>query len=279
MDLLSKDMIDKWILPHLPAGKRGFATSVPVVELVECIFYRLKTGCQWRQLPTRAFFKGRVLSWNSVFYYWNKWSKQGCWHKIWIELLKANREHLDLSSLQLDGSHTPAKNGGQAIAYQARKAGNTTNALFVCDNQGVMLAMATPQAGNHHDLFEIQTLFGHMCALPKEAGMELEGLFLNADPGFDAQALVQACDKEQIFANIKPNPRNKHDPEPYRPGTHVFDEKLYGHRSVIEHANAWIDSFKSLLVRFEFTLTNWVSLHLIAFCVIFLRKISKNMKV
>ena len=226
MGLPSKDMIEKWILPHLPTGKRGFATA-PLSEIVDCIFHRLKTGCQWRELPTQAFFKDRPLNWNTVFYYWNKWSKAGCWQKIWINMLKANRKHLDLSSLQLDGSHTPAKNGGEAVAYQDRKSCRTTNALFVSDNQGVMLAMAAPQAGNRHDLFEIEQLFKQICELLKQAGIDLRGLFVNADPGFDAASLADLCHREQILPNIKPNPRNTKQQEPYRSGSPVFDEQLY----------------------------------------------------
>jgi hypothetical protein len=45
--------------------------------------------------------------------------------------------------------HTAAKNGGEAVGYQGRKAANTTNTLFLSDNQGVMLAMFTPQEGQH----------------------------------------------------------------------------------------------------------------------------------
>ncbi len=67
--------------------------------------------------------------------------------------------------------------------------------------------------------------------------------------------------------------------EPYESKTHIFDEELYKDRSVIEHANAWIDGFKALLVRFEFTVRNWMSLHFIAFAIIFLRKINKRLKV
>jgi hypothetical protein len=48
---------------------------------------------------------------------------------------------------------------------------------------------------------------------------------------------------------------------------------------VIEHANAWLDSFKTLLVRFESKAANWVAFHLIAFAVLFLRKINKKVKV
>ena len=269
------------VLPHLTIGTRGFETTVPLTEIVECIFHRLKTGCQWRQLPTKQFFTDKVLHWNSVFYYYNKWSKADCWKAVWINMLTQNLKYLDLSSIEFDGSHTPAKNGGDAVGYQGRKACNTTNALFVSDNQGVMLAMSTPQEGQHHDLFKIQGLFDEICSLLKEAGINLKGLFLNADPGFDSSDFVAACEKEEIIANVKENPRNSanQEPQPYESGTHIFDGELYQDRSVIEHANAWIDGFKALLVRFEFSVKNWMSLHFIAFSVIFLRKINRKLKV
>ncbi len=281
MGTLSKSTIEKWILPHLPLGQRGFETTVPIIEIVECILYRLKTGCQWRELPTKQFFTGKALSWVSVFYHFNKWSKAGCWKEVWVNLLRSNLEHLDLSSAEFDGSHTPSKNGGDAVGYQGRKAANTSNALFLSDSQGTMLAMSTPQEGQRHDLFQIQVLFEEICNLLKGAGINLEGLFLNADPGFDSKEFRQACQKEEIIANVKPNPRNSADQEkgPYESGTHIFDEQLYKDRSVIEHANAWIDGFKALLVRFEFSVRNWMSLHFMAFTAIFLRKINKKLKV
>ena len=40
---------------------------------------------------------------------------------MWTELLRINKVNLDLSSIQLDGSHTPVKRGGEAIRYQYRK--------------------------------------------------------------------------------------------------------------------------------------------------------------
>lgn len=281
MGIIDKAMIKTWILPHLTIGTRGFETTVPLTEIVECIFHRLKTGCQWRELPTKEFFTDKLLHWNSVFYYYNKWSKADCWRTIWINILTKNRQFLDMSSVEFDGSHTPAKNGGDGVGYQGRKACNTTNALFISDNQGVMLAMSTPQEGQHHDLFQIQELFDEICALLKEAGLNLKGLFLNADPGFDSADFEAVCAKEEIIANVKANPRNSANSEPsiYESGTHVFDDALYSDRSVIEHANAWLDGFKALLVRFEFSVKNWMSLHFIAFSVIFLRKIKRKQKV
>jgi hypothetical protein len=80
---------------------------------------------------------------------------------------------------------------------------------------------------------------------------------------------------------VKANPRNTSEKEerPYESGMHIFDEQLYKDRSVIEHSNAWLDGFKALLVRFEFSVRNWMALHFMAFLVIFIHKINKKIKV
>ena len=277
--MLSKNTIEKWIIPNLSIGSRGFEPKVPLVELVEAILYRLKTGCQWRELPTEKFFRGTILSWNSVYYHFNKWNKASCWQKIFVNLLRENRQYLDLSRLSLDGSHTPSKNGGESVAYQGRKSCKTTNALFIADNQGIPLSMSTPQDGNHHDLYEINVLFNELCDMLKDAGISLDGLFLNADSGFDSRELKEACSKEGIIANIKPNPRNKQENKVAEIADNMFDDELYKGRYVIERTNAWIDSFKALLIRFEFLVQNWISLHFMAFSVILLRKVAKKTKV
>ena len=75
----------------------------------------------------------------------------------------------------------------------------------------------------------------------KKANINLDGLFLNADPGFDSESFREACEEENIIPNVKPNARNstQKDSELSPIGTTIFDEKLYEDRSVIEHSNAW----------------------------------------
>lgn len=112
---------------------------------------------------------------------------------MWVNLLKTHRAQLDLSSLQphggpLDGSHTPAKNGGEAVGYQGHKAALTTNTLFLADNSGLMLACTSPQAGQHrsdgrHDLYKVQDLFEEMCRLLETAAINLKGLLFNLTGG------------------------------------------------------------------------------------------------
>ncbi len=66
-----------------------------------------------------------------MYYYFHHWSKQGAWKVLWLTLLRLPRRLLGLSSIQLDGSHTPAKNGGAAVGHQGRKAARTTN-IAIC---------------------------------------------------------------------------------------------------------------------------------------------------
>lgn len=276
MEILSKDKIEHYILPNLSVGLRGKECETGLLlEIVSAILYRLKTGCQWRQLPVKQFFSNKMLTWQGVYYHFNEWVKDGSWTKVWLEILKTNRQYLDMSSVQLDGSHTPAKRGGEEVGYQGRKASKTTNLLFLADNKGQMLACANPQEGQHNDLFNIKELFNELCEILIKAGINLNGLFLNADAGFDSQELRELCYQKGIFANIDFNPRNnanQNDNYVY------FDEELYKRRTVIEQANAWLDSFKVLLIRYETKAINWVAFNFIAFAVCFLRKINLNTK-
>ena len=52
--VLDKDIIKSDIIPHLPVAKRGFNTKSCLVEIVNSILYKLKTGCQWHMLPTSS---------------------------------------------------------------------------------------------------------------------------------------------------------------------------------------------------------------------------------
>jgi transposase len=269
--LISEDSIIGYIVPHLSTGKREGKFKVRKSSIIAAILYKLKTGCQWRQLPTKEFFSDYHLSWQGVYYHFRRWVRDGSIRKVWVELLKQQRKLLDLSSVQLDGSQTLCKNGGECVGYQNRKAANSCNSLFLADNKGLMLACSCPIAGQHHDLFQIKQVLQELRALLKEAGIDTVGLFLNADAGFDSKLFREQCWQMGIEANIALNPRNTESPQEYV----YFDEQLYKRRNVIEQANAWLDSFKELLIGFETKAQHWPALHFLAFSVQLIRKINK----
>lgn len=270
--VLDKDTIEMEIVPLIPKAKRGFPPTVPLVEIVNAILYKLKTGMQWNQLPVKALFEGESLTWNAVYYHYRKWCLSDTLKESWIIFLKSHKKELDLSSVDLDGSHTPAIRGGQEVEYQGRKKRKTTNALYLTDRQGLPLAMSEPISGNHNDLHDIEVQFELVTATLEQAEIVVEGLFLNADAGFDSKNFRESCNKKEINANVCFNKRNGNtqDREEY------FDQDLYDQRYAVERTNAWMDSFRSLLNRFDTTVESWKGFNYLAFFVIALRKFKKR---
>jgi putative transposase len=65
------------IAPHV-AQKRGSGKkrSVDIREVLNAIFYRIRTGCQWRMLPSD------FPAWNHVWYYYRTWRNDGTFERI-----------------------------------------------------------------------------------------------------------------------------------------------------------------------------------------------------
>lgn len=257
----SKDMLQTHIVQHLSQGRRGPNCSVELWEIVKAILYKLKTGVQWAYLPVKSLISSGEIKYGAVFHHFRKWVKDGSWRKVWLHLTAKFKRLLDLSTVQLDGTHSPAKRGGTAVAYQGRKKCKTTNILLLTDRNGLPIACGKPVAGNHNDLYQIETQLKEMFSQLDEMGIPIEGLFLNADSGFDAESIKKILDKEGIIMNVPPNRRNTK----FLDSDQLLDEEMYKERFVIERTNAWIDSFRTLLVRQDTTIESWWAWHFIAF--------------
>jgi transposase len=205
--------------------------------------------------------------WQSVYYHFQKWSKDGSWERTWVAILARHKHQLDMSSIQLDGTHTPTKRGGEEVAYQGRKKCKTSNMLIISDSRGIPLACSDAISGNHNDAYELVETVENMLKNIRAANIRTDGLFLNADAGFDTSEFRLSCFKNDIIGNIDINKRNGQESD------FIFDELLYKCRFVIERTNAWLDSFKAILIRFETNKIHWKALNLLAFCVILLRQL------
>ncbi|WP_158561199.1 transposase [Emticicia sp. C21] len=139
---MNKIKIKKYTLPYLSEAKSGTRLSEDKrTEIVMAIFHRLKTGCQWREIPIERYFKENY-SYKSVFYHFSKWCKDGSWGTMWTELLRTYRHCLELSNIQIDGPHIRANRGRERVGFQLRKVDESTNFLYLCDNQGILLAIS-----------------------------------------------------------------------------------------------------------------------------------------
>lgn len=65
------------LAPLIPPAKRGGRPrSADMREVMNAIFYVLKTGCQWALLPHDFPPKG------TVYHYFNTWRKSALWEQI-----------------------------------------------------------------------------------------------------------------------------------------------------------------------------------------------------
>jgi hypothetical protein len=120
------------------------------------------------------------------------------------------------------------------------------------DRQGLSLARSEPVSGNHNDLYGIEVQFEEVIATLEEADISVEGLFINADAGFDSKELRKKCEAKGMIVNIRPNKRNGDSDNDY-----YYDEELYKQRYAIERTNAWMDGFRSILNRFDIIVSSW----------------------
>lgn len=176
---------------------------------------------------------------------------------------------MNLSELNLDGSHAIAKKGGEAVAYQGRKRAKTTNILPVTDAQGFIVASTRPIAGNHNDAFQLKTHLQDAFKSMKRLGLDFQGAHFNADSAFDTKAARKVCFNHGVIPNMAENKRNRKRAK--RGRTRLFDPDVYKRRFTSERSFAWIDKFRALLIRFDRSNTYFMGGHYIAFAMINLR--------
>ena len=78
------------LAPLIPPEKEGGRhRSVAMPEVVNAIFYVLRSGCAWRLLPHD------FPAWQTVYGYFNRWRQDGLWEQLNAALrgLCANRKH------------------------------------------------------------------------------------------------------------------------------------------------------------------------------------------
>ena len=207
-----------------------------------------------------------------MYYHYRKWSCDGSLKCVWQHSIEAVRPLLDVSELNLDGSHAIAKKEGESVAYQGRKKAKTSNILPIFDKGGYVLASTGIVAGNHNDAFNLKPHLQSAFKWIKRQDLSIQDSYFNADCAFDTQEARKVCFNHKLLPNIPENKRNRKraKPGPKR----LFNQDVYKRRFTAERSFAWIDKFRALLVRYDRRDIYFLSAHYIAFAMINLHNVT-----
>ena len=213
-------------------------------QVTEGIFYIMRAGCPWRDLP------GRFGPWETVYGRFRKWSTNGLMARMLKEVSKIHQGKLrfiDGSYIRVHQDGAPPVETSEDQGVGTSRGGRSTKIHALVDLKGRPIKLIiTP--GNLHDI----------SAAP-ELVEGLEDVIIVADKGYDSakfRLLIQESGNQSCV--------------PKRKGakyTAAFDKGQYRKRHRVENFFARIKRFRRIATRYEKTKSSFEELLLFA-CVI-----------
>src|ERR671933_2012836 len=119
---VTETQFEQHFRPHLSTAKRGYECKIPLYKVFNYILYKLRTGVQWEFLPIDDNEEGQPeISYQVPYYHFRKWSRDGSLQRLFDASIMTIKGDLDLSAINLDGSHSAAKKGAKPSPIKAAR--------------------------------------------------------------------------------------------------------------------------------------------------------------
>jgi len=245
----------KRLEPLIPASKRGgHPRTGDMCEIVNGIFYRIRTGCDWRALPHD------LPPWSTVFGYFNQWRKDGTWQNmnqaLRQQVRQAEGRKAEPTAAVLDSQSTKTTEQGGARGFDAGKKVKGRKRHILVDTLGLVL-MVVVHAANLQDRDGAKLVLSK--AKPLFSALQL----IWADGGYAGQLIdwvKLTC--AWVLSIVKRNDDVK--------GFQVLPK-----RWIVERTFAWLGRYRALSKDYERLPQTTEALIYAAMCHLMLRRLSR----
>jgi transposase len=254
------DLSDKeWeiIEPLLPKKKKTRPPEWTKREILNGIFYQLKNGCNWADLPKD------LPPYSTVYWYYKQWREAGILNTISEQLHAQTREQVKkkpkwttLIIVDSQATKNTCNASVESKGFCFYKATNGIKRHLGIDSLGFPFFTHCTKASVSDDMGLIE-MFEANIDYFKAKPVNIPKITVMVDHGYNPEYLTKELEK--IYPQIMTKIRFKVAPKMSKQ-----DKKSQGisgfvvipMRWIVERSNAWVERCKSLVKNFDRTLAN-----------------------
>jgi putative transposase len=248
----------KGFLPEHP-NRHRFGGGKPRTAdrtCMDAIFFRLRTGCQWKALDATRFCPG-----STAHDRYQEWVQAGVFLDLWrAGLLEYDfLQGIDWSFVSMDGCMTKAPLGGEKTGKNPTDRGKRgVKRSQLVDGNGIPVGVAVEGANRNDMKLVQQTLESIPVARPEPTEAAPQGMCM--DKGYDYAEVREIVEEFEFTAHIKARGEEAKEIKK-RAG-------FKARRWVVERTHSWLNRFRGILIRWDKKPENYIAMLHLAFAVI-----------